>query len=276
MSTEWEIGRLDLDAYLARVGYRGNREPTGPTLAALHRAHVAAIAFENLDVILGRGVSVDLDDVQAKLVGRDRGGYCYEHNVLFAAVLERLGYRVERFLARIGADHDRPRPRTHMTLHAHAADGGQSWLADVGFGGGLLDPLPWGDTGPHRQGGWTYQLIVQGGTWQVREQHNDGWATLYSFTEERQHLSDVVMSNHFTSTYPDSPFIAQIVVMGKAPEQHRRLIGRPLSITRPDGAVHERELSDPEIADTLRTEFGLQLDSDEMGRLVDSLPLISG
>lgn len=166
MSAEWDIGRLHLDAYLERIGYHGDLQPTGRTLAALHRAHVNSIAFENLDVVAGRGVSVDLDDVQAKLVGRGRGGYCYEHNVLFAAVLERLGYRVDRLLARIGADHDRPRPRTHMTLHAHGD--GHSWLADVGFGAGLLEPLPWGDRDPRDQGGWTYQLAGDAGTWEVR------------------------------------------------------------------------------------------------------------
>jgi N-hydroxyarylamine O-acetyltransferase len=85
-SDEWEIERLDLDAYLRRVGHVGDTAPTAQTLAALHRAHLAAIPFENLDVVLGRGIAVDVDSVQAKLVERRRGGYCYEHGVLFAAV----------------------------------------------------------------------------------------------------------------------------------------------------------------------------------------------
>ncbi len=269
MSTEWDIERLDLDAYLERIGYGGDRQPTGRTLAMLHRAHVDAIAFENLDVVLGRVVSVDLDDVQAKLVARGRGGYCYEHNVLFAAVLERLGYRVERFLARIGADYDRPRPRTHMTLHVHAGD--QSWLADVGFGAGLLEPLPWGESGPHHQGGWACQLTADGGVWQVRGRDRQGWTVLYSFTEEVQHLSDVVMSNHFTSTHPDSPFVAQIVVMRKDSEQRRQLQGRRLRVTGADWATDERELTDPELRDALRADFGIQLNDDEIAALIASL-----
>lgn len=154
MTDEWEIDRLDLDAYLHRVGYHDQLVPTGQTLTRLHRAHVAAIPFENLDIVLGRGVAVDLDSVQAKLVGNRRGGYCYEHGLLFAAALERVGYDVDRLLASIGEDPQRP--RTHMTLHVRAADGAR--LADVGFGAGLLQPLPWGESGPCQQGDWVYQL----------------------------------------------------------------------------------------------------------------------
>lgn len=95
---------------------------------------------------------------------------------------------------------------------------------------------------------------------------------LYNFTEEPQHLSDVVMSNHFTSTFPDSPFVAQIVVMSKDTEQRRQLLGRCLRVTHADGATHERELSDPEMADTLRRKFGIRLDDDEIAGLVASLP----
>ncbi len=194
MTDEWEIDRLDLDAYLRRIGYHRPVTPTAPTLAALHRAHIAAIPFENLDVVLGRGVSVDLPSVQAKLVRQRRGGYCYEHGVLFAAVLERLGYTVDRLLARIGADKHRPRPRSHMTLHVRADD--EQWLADVGFGAGLLEPLPWGDTGSRQQGGWTYQLIPDGpDRWQLHERTGPDWSVLYSFTAEPQHAADVEVAN---------------------------------------------------------------------------------
>ena len=109
MTGEWDIDRLDLEAYLRRVGFAGDTAPTVQTLAALHRAHVAAVPFENVDIVLGRGVSVELDSVQAKLVDRGRGGYCYEHGLLFGAALERLGYTVDRLLARVGGEEQRPR-----------------------------------------------------------------------------------------------------------------------------------------------------------------------
>jgi len=90
MTDEWEIDQLDLDAYLARIAYQGRLDPTGPILAALHRAHVAAIPSENLELVLGRRIGVDLHSVQTKLLNHHRGGYCYEHGVLFAAVLDGL------------------------------------------------------------------------------------------------------------------------------------------------------------------------------------------
>jgi N-acetyltransferase len=142
MTDEWQTRELDLPTYLARIDYHGPLHPAARTPANLHRAHVAAISFENLDVLLGRGISVALDRVQTKLLTSQRGGYCYEHGVLFAAVLERLGYCVDRLLARIGdKDTERPRPRTHMTLRVQAES--SRWLADVGFGAGLLEPVPW-------------------------------------------------------------------------------------------------------------------------------------
>jgi N-hydroxyarylamine O-acetyltransferase len=90
----WNSDELDLDAYLDRTGYRGPLDPNAATLRGLHRCHVETIPFENLEIMLGRPVDLDLGSLQAKLVTQRRGGYCYEHNLLFAAVLERLGYAI--------------------------------------------------------------------------------------------------------------------------------------------------------------------------------------
>lgn len=271
MTGEWDSGRLDLDDYLARIGYAGNPDPTEKALYAMHRAHVAAIPFENLDIPLGRGVSTDLGAVQAKLVGRRRGGYCYEHGLLFAAVLDRVGYSVTRLLARVGDDPARPRPRSHMTLHVRAGD--RQWLADVGFGAGLLEPLPWGDTGPHSQGCWTYRLVPRGErAWQMAERRGTAWQPLYGFTEEPQHLSDIEVANYFTSTHPSSPFTGQLVVMRKSDDGHLRLRGRQLTSVRCDGSASERELPDAEVARALREEFALPLTGEEITGLLQTLP----
>jgi arylamine N-acetyltransferase len=96
MTDDWSVGKLDLDAYLARIGYAGPAGPSEEALTALHRAHLAAIPFENLDILLGRDIRVDLESIQAKLVYARRGGYCYEHGQLFGAALERLGFSVDR------------------------------------------------------------------------------------------------------------------------------------------------------------------------------------
>jgi N-hydroxyarylamine O-acetyltransferase len=263
---EWTIDALDLDAYLRRVGYDGDTAPTGATLAAVHRAHVDAIAFENLDIVLGRGIEVDLPSVQAKLVDRGRGGYCFEHGLLFAAALERLGFTVERLLARVGGDGDRPRARTHVTLRVSA--GTERWLADVGFGSGLLEPLPFDEAGPQEQGAWAFELVTTGaGTWALREREDGQWVTGYVFDDQRQHAADVVMSNYFISTHPRSPFVGQAVVVRKDEQAIRRLRGRVFTVTHPDWSTEERTLDDAELAGTLRDVFRLPLSDDEVAQV---------
>jgi N-hydroxyarylamine O-acetyltransferase len=251
--SEWEVERLDLGAYLARVGATETA-----TLAELHRAHVAAIPFENLDIRLGRGIAVDLDSVQAKLVGARRGGYCYEHGLLFAAALERLGHRVQRLLGRVGGYTEAPRGRTHMALLVGA--GGDRWLADVGFGGGLLEPIPFVAGAEHRQGGWTFRLRPAGPGWELQERRPDGWATLYGFADERQYPADVVVANHYTATAPRSPFVNRTVVTRKDEHALRELVDRRLTVTRPD---FTSDVRDVELADVL-PELGLQLGPAEL------------
>jgi N-hydroxyarylamine O-acetyltransferase len=264
MTSEWDIEQLDPGAYLRRVGYDEEPAPTVATLAALHRAHLAAVPFENLDIVLGRGISVEFDAVQRKLVDAGRGGYCYEHGLLFAAVLERLGFEVDRLLARVGGDGYRPRARTHMALRVRVE--GEPWLADVGFGSGLLEPIPFASAGePHRQGGWEYALAETGpGEWELRERRDGEWRVGYAFADERQHPADVVVANHFTSTWPRSPFVTRAVVVRKDEDALRELIDRTLTTTRPDGSSEEREIGDGELDATLRDVFRLELSDDEL------------
>jgi N-hydroxyarylamine O-acetyltransferase len=249
----WDVDRLDLAAYLDRVGVADTA-----TLAELHRAHVAAIPFENLDIRLGRGIAVDLESIQAKLVHGRRGGYCYEHGLLFAAALERLGYPVQRLLGRVGGYTEAPRGRTHMALLVRAD--GERWLADVGFGGGLLEPLPFEVGGEHRQGGWLFRIRPAGPGWEVQERRPDGWATLYGFADEPQYPADVVVANHYTSTFPGSPFVTRVVVTRKDEQALRQFVDGTLIVTRPDFTTEAREV---ELAEAL-PQLGLALGADEL------------
>ena len=139
--SEGESEHLDLPAYLRRIEYAGERKASHVALEALHQAHVTHIPFENLDILLGRAIALDLDSLQAKLVAGRRGGYCFEQNLLFAAVLRAFGFTVTQLAARVRLGSDILRARTHMTLQVEV-DGGR-WLADVGFGGaGPLLPVP--------------------------------------------------------------------------------------------------------------------------------------
>ncbi|MEV1146421.1 arylamine N-acetyltransferase [Micromonospora sp. NPDC049799] len=266
----WRINALDLDAYLRRVGHQGSTAPDGTTLRNLHQAHIAAIAFENLDVMLGRGVEVDLPRVQDKLVHAGRGGYCYEHGVLFGAVLQRLGYRVDRLLARTGDPAEQPRPRSHLVLRVD--DGDRVWLADVGFGSGLLEPLPLVEGDPQRQGAWEYQLRRGAdGAWRLQERIIDAWTTLLTFTEEPQYPVDVEVANHNTATSPHSPFTQQCVVVRKNDTAIRRLIGRVYSEERPGATTSTRSLTNQEYGAVLGEEFGLALSPPEIRALVATL-----
>ncbi|MDX1632657.1 MAG: arylamine N-acetyltransferase, partial [Thermoanaerobaculia bacterium] len=92
---------FDLQRYLARIERRNVSQRTENALRALHAGHLSAIPFENLDVRLGRGISLDLGDLQDKMVRGRRGGYCFEQNTLFMAALAAMGFRVERLEARV-------------------------------------------------------------------------------------------------------------------------------------------------------------------------------
>lgn len=262
--SEWCIERLDVDVYFTRLGYGGGLRSTADTLRALHRAHTAAIPFENLDIVLGRGVSLEMEDLQDKLLRHSRGGYCFEHNLLFAALLERLGYRVRRLAARVQPG--KPGPRTHMLLIVEA-DGAQ-WLADVGFGAALLEPIPFGEETTVRQDGWAYGLQRrEGGVWSLRSWSPDGWSDLYAFTLEPQRPIDYVVHNHYTATHPASPFVGRMVAMRTEAEVRHLLHGRELTTIRSDGSTERRDLSVDELSDVLRGTFGIVLEPEETALL---------
>jgi N-hydroxyarylamine O-acetyltransferase len=218
---------VDLKPYLARIGYTGQLACSLATLQGLHLAHATSIPFENLDILLGRQISLELDALQSKLVAGRRGGYCFEHNTLFSAVLDLLGFDVTRLAARVRFGSSAIRPLSHMLLSVKLD--GQQWLADVGFGGeGLLYPVPIVDSQPSRQFGWTYRVQNDGHLHVLQSLHADGWFDLYAFTQEPRYQIDYVAANHFTSTYPHSPFVQTLVVQRQDCEIRLMLRNREL------------------------------------------------
>ena len=260
----WTPELLGVPAYLDRLGVETLPDPTADGLNKLHRAHVAAIPFENLDILIGRGVDVTLPAIQAKLVGRRRGGYCFEHNALFGALLDRAGFDVTRLSARVRMGVGFVRARTHMALLVRAE--GRPWLADVGFGGdGLLDPIPLEHGATSRQGGWTYRLMRESEwTWVVQEMRPAGWLDLYGFTLEPQHPIDYVMANHFTSTHPLSSFTHLATAQRPGPDRRLTLRGRRLVETLPDGTADERVVEAGDLDDVLLERFGIALTAEEL------------
>ena len=268
----WQRRLLDLDAYLHRIGHTGGLSADPTTLTTLHRAHLAAIPFENLDLHLGRAVSLDLGDVQDKLVRRSRGGYCFEHGLLLAAVLERLGFTVERALTRTGDPAVAPRPRSHLALRVHLDD--TVWLVDAGFGSGLLEPVPLTDGVVHQQGQWRFRTRRgDDGAWRLQEWQAEHWETHYTMADEATYAIDIADANHVTSTSPRSPFVRWLMVIRKDDESMRRLIGREYEVIRPDGSKQVRLVPDAEFPGLL-ADLGLPLSLAESTALVATLPPI--
>lgn len=271
---DWSVAKLDLDAYLRRVGYDGPATATEATLNAVYRAHLDTIRFENLDIFLKGSVDVSLESIQEKIVDRGHGGYCYEQAQLFGAVLERLGFAVERRLARVGPDDGGPaRPRTHLTLRVQA-DGG-AWLADVGFGSSPPAPLSlrrYRSGGPQDLGGWIYEVAPDTDhgdeVWKLREYQAGQWVTLHRWDDARVHPVDVALSNHYTSTHPDSWFTWQPIIVRRDPDAIRSLLGRAYTVTKAGHVKQRRDLTDAEFAEALTGEFGLSLTPDEVAAVV--------
>jgi len=250
-------GDWGLDAYLARIG-QPRRAPSEDALTELMRAHVKAIPFENVDVVLGQHQGISLDVVSAKLVGRRRGGYCYEHSGLFAAVLEQLGYTVHRLSARVQPR--RPGPYTHMTLVVDVD--GKQFLADVGFGAGILDPMPLVDGHEVDQGGWLHRIKQGNGWWTLQKGDED----LLEFRLNEMYPIDYEVYHHYTSTHPKSPFTGRLVIMRIEPGISRKLLGRELTVEKPDGGSETTTVTPDELDATLK-DLGVELTADELERL---------
>jgi N-hydroxyarylamine O-acetyltransferase len=248
---------LDTAAYLRRIGVGAPAAPTPAALALLHEAHCTAVPFENLDILLGRPIRLDLDSLQRKLVDGRRGGYCFEQNSLFEAALEALGFRVTPLAARVRAGATGVRPRTHMLLRVDFESG--PFLADVGFGGdGLLRPLPLAVGAELQVGPFAHRLTREGdGPFVLQSRTPAGWGDLYAFTLEPQHAVDYEVANHFTSTHPQSIFALSLTAQRSWPERRALLRNRELVVR---GAAGERSTSvrDPEhLLELLATVFDL-------------------
>jgi N-hydroxyarylamine O-acetyltransferase len=228
---------FDLDAYLERIGCLGR-----PSLADVHRAHLTAIPFENLDPHRGVPISLDTGDLQRKLVSERRGGYCFEHNLLLRAALASLGADVDLYLARVryGGDPGVVRPRSHLVLRATLA--GEQWHADVGFGlGSPLEPLPWGPGDVHVLGGWSYRIVEDGRELVLQQLEPDGWRDMYGFVPEPVPVIDVETVNWWVSTSPRSPFVTGLIVTSQDADGKRTALsdwsGLALTETTPAGST---------------------------------------
>ncbi len=263
----WQIDRLDLDAYLSRLGVPA-RAPGRKPLAELHEAHVRGFTFDNIDVLLGQHPGVSIDDIQQKFVARGRGGYCFEHATIFAAALERLGYDVRRHLGRVGDPAaGTQQGRTHMVVEV-VLDG-ERLLCDPGFGMSLLRPLSMTDGAEDDYApGWRYRLVrTPAGDWALHRWREAGWEIMHTTDELEVKPVDVVIGHHFTSTFPGSHFSTTLMVTKHLPERHVTLTHNTLTVRTPGEPTEHRPLREGEIEEWLQA-LAVPLTPDEETRLV--------
>ncbi|MER5928905.1 arylamine N-acetyltransferase [Streptomyces sp. NPDC002054] len=268
----WNGDSLDLDAYVKRLGYTGERVPTLEVLRALHRAHVTSIPFENVSAVLGIPLPLDLESVQDKLVRAPRGGYCYEHVTLFAAALERLGFKFTALIGRVTLGNDKILPATHALLAVAPSDDERTWLCDVGFGGGPLGPIELADGAEAEFEGWRFRMERREGVlgvdeWWLYQYGADGWLDRHTFTLIPQYPIDYVVGSHFVGSHPRSPFVKRLFAQHFSAARHQLIDGLTWIQVLPDGTRSEQKIEVADLQRVLREEFGIELDAELIARL---------
>jgi N-hydroxyarylamine O-acetyltransferase len=251
--------RLDArrtDAYLARLGLtRDDVRPDLAGLTLLHERHLRTVPFENLSVHLREPIVLDAGALVDKLTVRGRGGFCYELNGAFAALLTTLGFAVDRYEARVGPDGG-GMPFDHLCLRVEGD--GVDHLADVGFGGSFLHPRRMKFDVAQDDPAGTYELrSVANGWFDLVE---DGEVQFRCATTPRA-LVDFAGGCTHHSTSPESPFTQGTICSRATPEGRVTIAGRTLKVTT-DGGTTEREVADDaELLALYREHFGIDLDA---------------
>jgi N-hydroxyarylamine O-acetyltransferase len=252
---------VDLDAYFARIGYRGPCTSSLETLSELHLRHPQAIPFENLNPLLRWPVLLDADALQRKLVRGGRGGYCYEHNLLFADVLRALGFRVRGLAARVQWNVPDPSvmPRSHMLLLVEF--GGGTFIADVGFGGlTLTSPLRLEMDVEQRTPHEVFRLLAAGDGFVLQARIGATWKPLYRFDLQEQSLADYEVTNWYLCHHPASRFVAGLMAARAAADRRYALRDNELTVHHLSGETERQLLTSADaLRRTLQTTFGLTL-----------------
>jgi N-hydroxyarylamine O-acetyltransferase len=250
---------MQLAAYFARIGYRGVARPDLLTLRSLLRAHVLSVPFENIDVQLGRPLGTDPGAAYEKIVVRRRGGWCYEQNGLFGWALSAIGFDVTRIGAAVmRAQRGAIAEANHLALLVRLPASDDTWLADVGFGGSLLEPIRL-EEDEHRHAPFRLGLRrLDDGHWQFWEDAGDG-EFRYDFRAEPASEDALARRCAFLQADPDSSFVLNLVAQIRAPEAHTTLRGRVLSRWDSAGETTTTLGSPDELLEVLAGTFGLDV-----------------
>lgn len=250
------MSAVDLSAYLERIGYAGEVRRDLATLRALHRAHLLTVPYENLDVQLGQPLTTDPAAAFDKIVRRGRGGWCYEMNGAFGLALEAAGFEVTRLAGAVMREVLGPANlASHLVLKVDID--GETWLADVGYGDGPIEPIQ-PVAGPYVQRGFEFD----------RERLEDGWLRMRnhrfaprSFDVRLEPAEEAELAGRCVhlQTSPTSIFVQNAIVQRHTPEGLVLLRNRILRRISPEGAQDRLVESPAEYVTLLREVFGLDL-----------------
>jgi N-hydroxyarylamine O-acetyltransferase len=245
-------------AYLERIGHRGPSAPTLETLRALHRAHLFTVPFENLDISRGRQIVCDENAFLRKIVEQRRGGFCYELNGAFAALLRELGFRVTLLSARVPRQDGSDGPEfDHLALQI---DLDEPWLADVGFGDSFLEPLPLKPGVEYTEGERKFRMVNLGhGLRLDHAERDEAWVPQYCFSLIPRTLSEFAGMCQYHQTSPSSTF-TQKTVCTKATPEGRITLTRDRLLVRTGGKQEARPVSKEEWDRLLREYFEIELE----------------
>ena len=249
---------FDLDAYLARIGYNSPLAPDRATLAGMLAAHMNAIHFENIDVLLGRPIALDLDSLQDKMVRRRRGGYCFEQATLFDAALRAIGFKTTLRTARVilVLPPDKA-PRGHMIVVVDLPEG--SFVVDPGLGGlGCRAPVPLDGT-PVVDGGESNRIVSDGRTRTLKVESGERKVDAWISGLDDDNWVDFELANHWFSTHPASPMRQRLMLRAMTPHGRVTVMNRDVTI-RANGKADVRRLEDrAELRRWLQDVFGFDL-----------------
>ena len=250
------VSGLDIPAYLERIGYRPTLDLSPETLRALHLAHLYTVPFENLDIHLGRRLSLEWAALFDKIVTRRRGGFCFELNGLFGALLRELGFQVTMLSADVARQTGGfSAPFDHLALRVDLAE---PWLVDVGFGNGFRLPLRLDDDAGQSQGDSTYRITRDGNHRILLRRDGGGdWTPQYRFTLQPRALTDFAERCLFHQTSPESHFTQGRICTLATPDGRVTSAVCGSSTPRPPAAQKANSPDETEYAAALRARFGV-------------------
>jgi N-hydroxyarylamine O-acetyltransferase len=246
---------VNVQAYLERIAFPGRPEVDLPTLAALQRAHLGAVPFENLHVFHRRGVRVDAEWSVAKVLS-GRGGWCFELNGAFAELLSAIGFTVDRLGASVLMGDEPPPEPDHLTLVVHLD---QRYLVDVGFGTSVTRPMPLDSADPVVEDHGRYRLVEvrpEVFAFQFAGDADSEFSTQFEFPTEPRPLESFAGRSEYLATEPGlhwtaAPFATRLVPNGRV-----TLLSDRLKFRR-DGVESVTDVSEHEWPDVLARWFSM-------------------